>query len=161
MSVLTIKTDAGDNRGMRKYAGMALAFTLLLTVAAVAEPQTFDGPAAVQTADEHRALVVVDSDGDGHADHLFRLWSERALPRIDEAFARAHVEFEEHRLRILTDDHRELCLSLGDLPSDGAALAGYGLNHEWGGAGVGGHRIVVEDGVARYVRETGAAGWPE
>ncbi|HKO56419.1 MAG TPA: hypothetical protein VJ276_11110 [Thermoanaerobaculia bacterium] len=136
-----------------------MAFALF-TLAAGAQPLTLDGPAAVRTVDDHRALVVVDTDGDGRADHLFRLWSERALPRVDEAFVRAHVEFEPHRLRVFADG-REVCLALGNLPNDGAALAGYGLNHEWGGADVGKHRIVVEDGVARYVPEQGARSWPE
>ncbi|HEV7919367.1 MAG TPA: hypothetical protein VGR02_01105 [Thermoanaerobaculia bacterium] len=144
---------------MRKCIGTAL-FLMLLGASASAQPLTFDGPTAVQSFGEHRTLVVVDSDGDGRADHLFRLWSERELPRVDEAFARAHVEFEPHRLRILADG-RELCLSLGDLPSEPGALAGYGLNHEWGGAKVALHRIVVEGGVARYVAEAGAADWPQ
>src|SRR5690242_18659000 len=100
MSVLTIKSDAGDNCAMRKCVETAL-FLMLFGAAASAQPLTFDGPTAVRTFDEHRALVVIDSDGDGRADHLFRLWSERCLPHLDEAFARAHVEFEPHRLRIL------------------------------------------------------------
>lgn len=145
--------------GMRKCIQMALSLTVLAALPALAEPLTFDGPAAVQSFDAHRILVVVDSDGDGRADHLFRLWSNRQLPRIDQAFARAHVEFEPHRLRILVDG-RELCLALGDLPSEESAVAGYGLNHEWGGAAVAKHRIIVTNGVARYVRDLGAAEWP-
>lgn len=144
---------------MRKCIETAL-FLMLFAAAASAQPLTFDGPTAVQSFDGHRALVVVDSDGDGRADHLFRLWSERPLPRIEEAFIRAHVEFEPHRLRILIGN-RELCLALGNVPSEETALAGYGLNHEWGGAKVGLHRIVIEGGVARYEREPGAADWPD
>jgi hypothetical protein len=139
---------------MRKCVETAL-FLMLFASGLAADPLTFDGPAAVEICDPHRALVVVDTDGDGRADHLFRLWSERELPRMREAFVRAHVEFEPHRLRILAGE-REICLALGDLPSEPGAVTGYGLNHEWGGAAVGLHRIVVEGGAARYVAEPGA-----
>lgn len=139
---------------------MTALLLMLPAAAASAQLLTLDGSTAVQSFDGHRKLVVVDSDGDGRADHLFRLWSERLLPRIDKAFVHAHMEFEPHRLRIIIAN-RELCLALGNLPSEETALAGYGLNHEWGGTKVALHRIVIEGDGARYEREPGAADWPD
>lgn len=117
--------------------GSLLATTYIATAA---DPGTFHGRTLIQSYDEHRILIAVDTRGAGLADHYFRFWTEESIPAIDARFEGASLQYYGNELLVIADDERTVYRFTvnGNQPhqirlSENAVSTGYsgfGLNHE-------------------------------
>jgi hypothetical protein len=113
---------------------------LAASFSSAADPGTFHGRTLIQSYDEHRILIAIDTRGSGRADHYFRFWSEESLPVVDVRFDAASLQYFGNELIVVTDDERTVYrFTVGGNQQHQFRLAenatatgytGYGLNHE-------------------------------
>lgn len=134
--------------------GLAALGCLLLAASAHAapvpfasDPGTYRGRTIVRSADEHRIAISVrgvdEADGKKQkTEHIFRFWSEEALPTIDATYANARVEYYGNELLVIApEEQTALRFTVGRTRVQGHPIpdefsstgyTGYGLNHEMG-----------------------------
>lgn len=110
------------------------------------------GRVALRSINEHFIGVVFDGRGE-NVHHLFRIWSNDALPSLLLSARDASIEYRGNELVVITADRQMYIFSLGDAATAPQTIpAGltlvtvraYGLNHEIRPIKAANHRAKVE-----------------